>query len=340
VNVATGTLAVHATAIKSSTARGVFIGAGTAVIDEGSAVTGSTGSGILFSGGTSLTVGAATGAQVDISANGGQGIDVAAPGGAGVSVTVTRALIHDNTGDGARLSLANPGGTFALGGGEIRGNGLHGIEVLSAPSATAADAVTIDGPEIHANGSATAGSGLGIFLSGADGPVTATIRNGNIHDNRNAGMVISNGMDTTRETIEDNDVHANNTTATRAAGGLSFEAPSILTAFARNRIHSNVRNQVGFSARPQGAADATTAWRLRPAGTNSCTADVNQIYCYSVGNVGLLVNGATPLASTTVDAQYLHWSHATPVAGTDFTAAAGNTVTIAGNACTAVATCP
>jgi hypothetical protein len=254
-------------------------------------------------------------------------------GGAGAMVGIRNAAIAGHPQDGVHVNLTNTGPSVTVTGSQISGNGTDGaadrggVVVLSAPSGTASDAVTLDGLDIHDNGAGA--SGFGVLLAGSAGDVTATIRHSTIHDNRDQGIrVARTGAHSTRAAITDNDVHTNNTGAARQVGGILFATPSTLTAFTGNRIHDNGRDELGFDAPP--ATGAT--WVIATPG---CGPDHNAITCYGPGDFGLRVS-----AATTVDARGTTWAHPAPSAATnDVSAVQGSTVE-AGAACPPITTCP
>src|SRR6185503_8885838 len=104
-----------------------------------------------------------------------------------------------------------------------------------------------------------------------------------------------------------------------AVGGVLFNTSSTLTSFTGNKIHSNVGDELGFGALPNGG----TTWTI---GGNACDASANSLYCYGVGNVGLRVS----FPAADVDARATHWVTATPAAGVDYSAVATASVTTTG----------
>jgi hypothetical protein len=137
-------------------------------------------------------------------------------------------------------------------------------------------------------------------------------------------MVEQGSGNTTSEAIQNNDVNGNNTQNGHVAGGVLFNTSSTLTSFIGNKVHSNLGDELGFNATPNGGGG--TQWIINPPSA-TCDATANSIYCYGAGNVG--VHGAT------INGQHVHWTNNPPTSGIDFS----GTVTVT-NPCTAIATCP
>jgi hypothetical protein len=332
VHVTGGTANLHQGALRNSGMRNLFMDAGNVVIDDGIAITGATLSGVEFASGanSALSIGGTTGALVDISSSGLHGVTVAGVGGAGASVAIERATIHGNVGSGVLVNLSANNSSVRAANSEIFGNGANGVVVLQAPSSNANNVVLLDTLDVHGHTTVGVNVGVGIWLSGAAGEVTATLANNKVHDNRDVGVLITQGggVDTTRETLTGNDVFGNNTGAVRTVGGISFETSSILTSFTANRVHGNRRDQMAILAVRQGGG----TWDLNPG---ACNAQRNFIYCYSsdAGSVGLRLTNAG-----TVDAQNVTWANATPTVGTLDFASMGSTVDVT-PACAAMTTC-
>jgi hypothetical protein len=332
VNVTGGTANLHKAVIRNSGQRNVFMSAGAVVLDDGSTLTGATQSGVEFAGGagSTLTIGGTVGAQVDISASGSNGVTAVGVGGAGASVAIERALIHGNAGAGLLVDLSADNSSVRAANSEIFANGANGVVVARAPSSNANNVVLLDTLDVHNHTTVGTNLGVGIFLSGATGEVTATLTGNRVHDNRDVGILITQqgGGVITRETLTSNDVFGNNTGAARSVGGISFETSSTLTAFTANRIHANRRDQIAFSA----VRNGPSTWDLNPG---ACNAQRNFIYCYSTdaGSVGLRATNAG-----TIDGQNITWANATPATGTNDFAVTNSTLDVT-PACAAMTAC-
>jgi hypothetical protein len=141
---------------------------------------------------------------------------------------------------------------------------------------------------------------------------TVTLRDALLQGNLHGGASLGGTVSIT------NSEFSGNGDGTRAAGGLVLNAATAVLA--GNRFHNNT-----------GAQIATNAALIFRNGAGGCDAATNSIYGYSAPDFGLSATGT----GYTVDAQFVAWGNATPVAGRDFVAATGVTVN-AGHTCAAV----
>jgi hypothetical protein len=317
VSVVGGTGTLVSSTLSQNTGPGLILaGIGAVATVTGGTLDGNGTAGILASAGA-LTVGG--NAQITNNANGIQlkgasaviaGANLASSGGSGVIV---------NNANGALVSLGSSSTTTT-----ITANAASGILVDASPATGGgANSLTIDTVAVTGNAK------FGIYLAGDAGNVAATIKGNTISGNGDVGLMVEQGSgNTTSEAIQNNDVNGNNTQNGHVAGGVLFNTSSTLTSFIGNKVHSNLGDELGFNATPNGGGG--TQWIINPPSA-TCDATANSIYCYGAGNVGVHVLGG----GATINGQHVHWTNNPPTSGIDFS----GTVTVT-NPCTAIATCP
>jgi Right handed beta helix region len=263
-----------------------------------------------------INLGTATDSALLFQNSGGPGINIAGTA-AGSAVSVTRATIKTNGGDGIAIDLNGGNGAGAasasITASTISGNASNGVEVTRAPLGSSVVKLLLDGLTVSGN------TGNGVWLRGNSGNVGASLTNSKLTGNTLVGLRVQQGS-TTQETIQGNDINSN------SGGGITFNTSSTLTSFQANSVHGNAGDQIIVSAAQNIVLPAVTpaAWPFRSVG-NACDANENKIYAYTNPGVGLRANAA---AGATVDAENVSWAHSAPSAGTDYVATGTNVVTV------------
>jgi hypothetical protein len=335
VGLTAGTLTASGLTASHNTSSGISVSGGSATL-TGSSVSSNGVDGLVVSGGT-VTV---SGGSFDSNATDGilgtagvlnvqDGTELATNTEHGLELTgaitvVAGANIHNNSNNGILVNDAS-GVTVNIGptSTTVNGNGNDGIQVGGSPATGGgANSLTVDTVAIGSNGR------FGVYLQGNNASIAATLKGSTVTTNGGVGiMVEQSGVHTTTAAIQNNDVNGNNTGSGHSVGGILFNTSSTLSSFIGNKVHSNVGDELGFAAPPNGGL----RWVINPPSA-ACDSTANSLYCYGNGNVGLhILNGG----GVTVDGQHVHWTNNPPTSGIDYS----GTVTVT-NPCTSVTVCP
>jgi hypothetical protein len=278
----------------------------------------------------------------------------------GSQLTLNGTRVHDSAyGSGIATWNESAGSDYqpflvTLASNEIDNNFKDGILVIEANRTTSnANLIVATSAKIHDNGKATVSlGGRGVNMVGYEfdydtqSPpfqVSMTLQGGDVYNNGLSGLYFGSSYGDAFETVQNSDIHANNTLKNTAEAGIWFNSSSSLTGFTGNKLHSNYGPEIRFSYDQYddyGDTDTgghwTQAWDITPL-TDACDDTANQIYCYNVVGDGEVGVWAT---NVRVNSRWVHWKTVSPSGGTDWSTGTYMDPGTTSTTCSAVLTCP